>query len=290
MANKKITDLTELTAAASDDYLEIVDTSANASKKISRENLIAGHDHDTAYLGISAKAADSDKLDGLDSTDFVDKTTAQTIAGIKTFSSIPVLPASNPTTANQAVRKGFADATYLGISAKASDSDKLDNIDSTGFVQTSGNQTVAGVKTFSSIPVLPSTDPTTANQAVRKGFADATYGRPVFLTTPKTSTSWDGDNKGTGDRATVDLSEVFGVPAGVKAVLMSVQTQAAAANNYIRFGPSSTYSHALTCRTAVGGQIAHAFGIVPCDSDGDIYCHPSGTVEGVYVWIWGYWL
>ena len=39
MANKKITDLTELTAVASDDYLEIVDTSANTSKKISRENL-----------------------------------------------------------------------------------------------------------------------------------------------------------------------------------------------------------------------------------------------------------
>lgn len=41
MANKKITDLTELTVAASDDYLEIVDTSANASKKITRENLIS---------------------------------------------------------------------------------------------------------------------------------------------------------------------------------------------------------------------------------------------------------
>ena len=42
MANKKITDLTELTAAASDDYLEIVDTSANTSKKISLENLTGG--------------------------------------------------------------------------------------------------------------------------------------------------------------------------------------------------------------------------------------------------------
>ena len=40
MANKKITDLTELTAAASNDYLEIVDTSANTSKKISYGNLI----------------------------------------------------------------------------------------------------------------------------------------------------------------------------------------------------------------------------------------------------------
>ena len=37
MANKKITDLTELTAAASDDYLEIVDTSETLPKK-SHEN------------------------------------------------------------------------------------------------------------------------------------------------------------------------------------------------------------------------------------------------------------
>lgn len=111
-----------------------------------------------------------------------------------------------------------------------------------------------------------------------------------YLTTPLTSTSWDGDNKTTSDRAIVDLSTVFGVPGGVKAVLMSIQTRADAANDYIRFGPNSTYNHALTCRTAVAGQIAHASGIVPCDANGDIYCHPSGTVEGVYVWIWGYWL
>ena len=60
MADKKITDLTELTEVASDDYLEIVDTSAGTSKKVSHENLIA-----------TGKAADSDKLDGKDSTDFV---------------------------------------------------------------------------------------------------------------------------------------------------------------------------------------------------------------------------
>lgn len=51
----------------------------------------------------------------------VDDTNAITIAGVKTFSSIPVLPASNPTTANQAVRKAYADlfallagATFIG--------------------------------------------------------------------------------------------------------------------------------------------------------------------------------
>lgn len=139
-------------------------------------------------------------------------------------------------------------SSYLGISAKAADSDKLDGLDSTAF------------------------------------------GRPVFLTTPLTSTSWDGDTKGTSDRATVDLSAVFGVPAGVKAVLMSIQTTGDAANDYIRFGPNSGNSFALTCRTQVASQIMHASGIVPCDANGDVYCYTSGTVESVYVWIWGYWL
>ena len=139
-------------------------------------------------------------------------------------------------------------SSYLGITAKAADSDKLDGLDSTVF------------------------------------------GRPVFLTTPLTSTSWDGDNKGTGDRATVDLSAVFGVPAGVKAVLMSIQTTGDDANDYIRFGPNSTYNYVLTCRTTVASQIAHASGIVPCDANGDVYCYISDTVESVYVWIWGYWL
>lgn len=35
---------------------------------------------------------------------------AETINGVKTFGSIPVLPASDPTTDNQAVRKSYADA------------------------------------------------------------------------------------------------------------------------------------------------------------------------------------
>ena len=104
---------------------------------------LSDNDH-PQYLLTTGKAADSDKLDGIDSTGF-------------------------------ATAGHDHDSDYLGITAKASDSDKLDNIDSTGFVQTSGNQTVAGIKTFSSIPVLPASNPTTANEAVRKGYADATY-------------------------------------------------------------------------------------------------------------------
>ena len=83
---------------------------------------LADDDH-PQYLLRTDKAADSDKLDGVDGTGYVNTSAAQTIAGVKTFSSIPVLPSANPTLTNHAVRKGYADATYLGISAKAADSD-----------------------------------------------------------------------------------------------------------------------------------------------------------------------
>ncbi len=42
----------------------------------------------------------------------------------------------------------------------------------TGIVKTTGNQTIAGIKTFSSIPVLPNSDPVNANDAVRKYYVD----------------------------------------------------------------------------------------------------------------------
>jgi len=232
---------------------------------------LSDDDHPQYLLAATGKAADSDKLDGVDSSGFVNMSSAQTVGGTKTFSSIPVLPSTNPTLANQAIRKGYADATYrlastaidhgsltglgdndhpqyLLTTGKAADSDKLDGLDSTAF------------------------------------------GRPVFLTTPLTSTSWDGDTKTTTDRAIVDLSAVFGVPAGVKAVLMTVQTKGDTVNDYIRFGPNSTYNYALTCRTLVANVINIVSGVVPCDSNGDVYCYPSGTIEGVHVMIWGYWL
>ena len=64
------------------------------------------------------------------------------------------------------------DARYLGLTDKASDSDRLDNIDSSGFVQTSGNQNIGGEKTFTTIPILPGSNPTSDNQATRKLYVD----------------------------------------------------------------------------------------------------------------------
>lgn len=83
----------------------------------------------------TAKAADSELLDGINSTGFVQTSGDQTIGGVKTFSSLPTLPAGIPT-ANQPVRKGYADLAYLTILATAQNSDKLDGLDSTAFLQT----------------------------------------------------------------------------------------------------------------------------------------------------------
>lgn len=74
----------------------------------------------------------------------------QTAAGIKTFSSSPVVPV--PTLDGQATNKEYVD------DENAND------------VHLTGNQTIAGIKTFSDSPVVPT--PTTNNQASNKGYID----------------------------------------------------------------------------------------------------------------------
>jgi hypothetical protein len=163
MANKKITDLTELTVAASDDYLEIVDTSANASKKITRDNLSGWH----------------------------------------------------------------------------------------------------------------------------------------FLTSPLTSTAWDGDSFSTTAKTKIDLSVVFGVPAGVKAVLVRLAARDSAsyanAGLYISLSPTDAAGGAAILRPAgiVNDVYTDGMFIVPCDANGDVYyqiaASGTGTLDAI-IEIWGYWL
>ena len=82
-----------------------------------------------------------------------------------------------------------------------------------GKVGTTGNETIAGIKTFSSIPVLPATNPTTDNQATRKGYVDslvsgaivlqgdwnASTNTPDISGTTKTGSAWRVSVAGTTD-------------------------------------------------------------------------------------------
>jgi len=162
MENKKITDLTELTAAASNDYLEIVDTSANASKKITRENLSGWH----------------------------------------------------------------------------------------------------------------------------------------FLTAPLTSTAWDGDAFSTTAKTKIDLSVVFGVPAGIKAVLcnVAIKDSASEANDcFLCLSPNANASSGpkVACSGLANSKYGRGTVVVPCNANGDIYYQVAASGSGtatIYLDLWGYWL
>jgi hypothetical protein len=118
------------------------------------------------------------------------------------------------------------------------------------------------------------------------------------LAVPLVSTSWDGDAK--SDQLTsaqLDLSAVFGVPAGVKAVLMQIIANDSAAwgtgGLYFTCGPSSAYYFALTCRPYGGDVQSEITGPVPCDANGDVWYRldaSGASTMDVYIRIWGYWL
>lgn len=112
----------------------------------------------------------------------------------------------------------------------------------------------------------------------------------VFLTTQLTSTSWNGDSKTNANNGVIDLSAVFGVPAGVKAVLVAMTCKSATGGIGLILKPDSDASNAPpinlhTLANTFHGQSAW----VPCNADGDVY-FSSSSATGANVWIeiWGY--
>lgn len=205
----------------------------------------------------TAKAADSELLDGINSTGFVQTSGNQTIGGVKTFSSLPTLPAGIPT-ANQPVRKGYADLAYLSILATAQNSDKLDGLDSTAF----------GRPVFLANPLTSNSfhNNLFSTTAKTKISLNALYGVPAgakaVMVKIRASDSASSSNQGLyagvgANNADSNLS-VIARPAGL---------------------PSDYYSE-------VSGTCA-------CDANGDIYfqCLASGTnTLKIRIQIYGYWL
>jgi len=124
-------------------------------------------------------------------------------------------------------------------------------------------------------------------------------GRPVFLTTPLTSTAWDGDAYSTTSKTKIDLSSVFSVPAGVKAVLVQLiaRDSGSAASTNIFFGISPNNTDASNPVMAVGrglpnDTLVYVSGVCPCDANGDIYYPIVASGSGApdcWIRIWGYW-
>ena len=125
-------------------------------------------------------------------------------------------------------------------------------------------------------------------------------GKFIALTTPLTSTRWDGDSFSTTGKTLIDLSAVFGIPAGVKAVLAGVSLRdsgsaGSSSGCYLILSPNSTsYSGVYTyCAGLANDAWTHHNITVPCDANGDVYyqINASGSATmDVYLEIWGYWL
>jgi len=121
----------------------------------------------------------------------------------------------------------------------------------------------------------------------------------VPLTTPLTSTSWNGDSFSTTAKTLIDLSAVFGVPDGVSAVLAYLYANdsgSAASSCWVLLGPTSDDGVPVLFLNLSGvfNDVPNAEnGIVPCDANGDIYyqilASGVGTLD-VNLQIWGYWL
>lgn len=95
------------------------------------------------------------------------------------------------------------------------------------------------------------------------------------LTTPLTAAAWTSSTRSTTGKTLIDLSAVFGAPAGIKAVLMRVAVSdsgAAGTDCHIILGPLSSAGTGIgiSC-LPVNNRPQRAEVIVPCNGNGDIY-------------------
>ena len=124
-------------------------------------------------------------------------------------------------------------------------------------------------------------------------------GKFIALTTPLTSTRWDGDSFSTTGKTLIDLSAVFGVPAGVKAVLIRLTARdsgSASTTCQLAVSPNDTADSVVVQAYLQGfdnNVYGASSGICPCDANGDIYyqiaASGTGTLQA-WIQIWGYWL
>lgn len=178
--------------------------------------------------------------------------------------------------------------------------------DDTAVVHDTGDETIAGTKTFSSFPVTPSSAPTTDYQVANKDYVDDIVAANfVARNTPYTSTSYDEDSFSTTSKTKIDLSATFSsidygsVPGGIKAILVTMQARdsaSASGNCWFALAPNDTAnSWALMVKPydRVNDTYEIASGIVPCDANGDVYYQCTATGKDtldVIIEIWGYWL
>jgi len=118
----------------------------------------------------------------------------------------------------------------------------------------------------------------------------------VYLDSPLTSTDWDGDSFSTTAKTLVDIHADFGVPAGVRAVLLRVivRDSASAANDcYLIISPNNNANEGfrVRCSGRPNDYWEDQCLTVPCTATGKFYyqivASGAGTLDA-YIQVWGY--
>jgi len=123
---------------------EAIEDGAINADKIAPASITAEKLHPSAASGVLDNSIDTQHLINYAVTGIK---IASTIDGIKTFSSIPLGPNENPTTANQFSRKGYVDTK----------------------VSLTGDELIDGIKTFNFQPIHPTTQVIDWNNAIENG-------------------------------------------------------------------------------------------------------------------------
>ena len=106
------------------------------------------------------------------------------------------------------------------------------------------------------------------------------------LTSPATSTSWDGDAKSSGSQ-TIDLSAAFGMPAAIKGILARLTVRDETVDSWGALGPA-TGAYTIISRVLVANQYNDSTGIIPCNGTGDVVFTANGDLNNVVIQIYGY--
>lgn len=187
----------------------------------------------------------------------------------------------------------------LGGSGGVTDHGDLDGLsddDHPQYVETTGDETIAGVKTFSSIPFLPNAQPTLSEHAVRKHYVD----QLVLSYAPLSSFEWT-DYTPTWTANTTNPSLGNGTLSGrylqigdlVKCQLyLKFGSTTTGGSGFWKFtypvAPNTTYVlkyqvGSILCFNADG---ANVFGVTGYGAGPSIICYASNAVTATYPFTW----
>lgn len=257
----------------------------------STQGVTNGNSHD--HAGGDGAQVDHGGLGGLsddDHTNYVHISTARTITAQHSFSpgtaTAPFTLGANAqgqlVTGLNADKLDGSEATAFAVAAKGvTNGDSHDHAggdgaqidhgglgglsddDHTGYLLANGTRSLSGDLTF-----------TGGLKSYKNSTSYAVYGLRL-LSSVLTSTSWDGDSFSSTSKTLIDLSAVFGAPAGIFAALCQVSIRDSGAGStdcYLQLAADNdTYTGTyFYCFPANDRWVNYVY-LVPCDANGDIY-------------------